>query len=100
MEIVKSRTFDRWLSALVDARARARIQVRIDRLHTGNAGDSRPVGDGISEMRIDYGPGYRVYFLRRGARLIVLLCGGDKSTQTKDIASAKAIAAEWKDHLK
>lgn len=100
MEVVKSRTFNRWLSRLADVRARARIQVRIDRLQTGSAGDARPVGDGVSEMRIDYGPGYRVYFLRRGAELVVLLCGGDKSTQARDIASAKAIAAEWKDTRK
>jgi putative addiction module killer protein len=100
MEIVKSGTFDRWLSMLADGRARARIQVRIDRLQTGNAGDSRPVGDGVSEMRVDYGPGYRVYFLRRGAQLVVLLCGGDKSSQSRDIESAKAIAQQWKDQMK
>jgi len=63
----------------------------------GNPGDAKSVGDGISEMRIDYGPGYRVYFMRRGSLIVVLLCGGDKSTQEKDIAQAKAIAAQWKD---
>ncbi len=63
----------------------------------GNAGDAKPVGDGIFEMRIDYGPGYRVYFMRRGLLVVILLCGGDKSTQSKDITQAKAIAAEWKD---
>jgi len=63
----------------------------------GNPGDVKSVGDGISEMRIDYGPGYRVYFMRRGSLIVVLLCGGDKSTQEKDIAQAKAIAAQWKD---
>lgn len=97
VELIKSASFDRWLTDLRDLRAAARIQVRLDRLATGHAGDVRPVGEGISEMRIDYGPGYRVYFLRRGLLLIVLLCGGDKSTQTKDIAAAKALAAQWKE---
>lgn len=72
-----------------------RILVRIERLASGHAGDIKPVGGGISELRIDYGPGYRLYLLRRGARLVILLCGGDKSTQTSDIAKARAIAAQW-----
>jgi putative addiction module killer protein len=95
--IVKSATFDDWLSGVRDARAAARIQVRIDRLAAGNPGDVQPVGGGISEMRIDYGPGYRVYYLQRGLMVVVLLCGGDKRSQTRDIAMAKVIAAEWKE---
>ena len=70
--------------------------MRIDRLAAGNPGDVKPVGSGISELRIDYGPGYRVYYLREGQRLIVLLCGGDKSSQQRDIEEAKRIAADWK----
>jgi len=97
VELIKSETFDRWLKDLRDIRAAARIQVRLDRMATGNPGDVKSVGDGISEMRIDYGPGYRVYFMRRGSLTVVLLCGGGKSTQDKDIAQAKAIAAKWKD---
>ncbi len=97
IEIIKSAAFDRWLTDLRDVRARARIQVRIDRLAMGNAGDVKPVGDGISEMRIDYGPGYRVYYMQRGRVLAVLLCGGDKSTQTTDIVAARSIAAHWRD---
>ena len=97
IEVSRSTTFDHWLKALRDVRARARIQARIERLAAGNPGDVKPVGDGISEMRIDYGPGYRVYFMKRGLVVAVLLCGGDKSTQTADIASAKIIAKQWKD---
>ena len=97
VELIKSETFDRWLRDLRDIRAAARIQVRLDRMATGNPGDAKSVGDGISEMRIDFGPGYRVYFTRRGALTVILLCGGDKSTQDKDIAQAKTIAAQWKD---
>ena len=78
-------------------RARARIQMRLDRLALGNPGDVRPVGEGISEMRIDYGPGYRVYFCHQGGALIVLLCGGNKATQAADIGNAKVIAARWKE---
>ena len=80
-----------------DDRARARIQARILRLSLGNAGDVKPVSEGISEMRIDYGPGYWVYFIKRGNELIVLLCGGDKSTQDLDITLSKAIAKRWKE---
>lgn len=95
VEILRSDTFDRWLRKLRDPRAKARIQMRIDRLALGNPGDVEPIGQGLSEMRIDYGPGYRVYFMQRGDVMIVLLCGGDKRTQQKDIEKAKAIAAEW-----
>ncbi|CAB3663874.1 hypothetical protein LMG3431_03487 [Achromobacter pestifer] len=84
--------FDDWFSALRDIRARVRIQARIDRLEMGNPGDSKTVGGGITELRIDYGPGYRVYYTQRGAVLVVLLCGGDKTTQRADITHAKAIA--------
>jgi len=71
--------------------------MRIRRLSLGNAGDVQPIGDGLSEMRIDYGPGYRVYFMHKNKVVVLLLCGGDKRTQTKDIVKAKRIAAEWKD---
>ena len=97
IEILRSDEFDLWLAGLRDDRARARIQARILRLSLGNPGDVKPVGEGISEMRIDHGPGYRVYFWQRGQVLILLLCGGDKSTQDKDIKAAKAIAARWKE---
>jgi putative addiction module killer protein len=96
VEVVKSATFDRWLRKLKNRRAAARIQVRIDRLAAGNPGDVKPVGSGISELRIDYGPGYRVYYLHEGQRLILLLYGGDKSSQQKDIEEAKRMAADWK----
>lgn len=84
-EIRKTETFARWLDGLRDIRARVRIQIRIERLASGNAGDVRPVGEGVSEMRIDYGPGYRVYFTKRGREVVVLLAGGDKRTQAADI---------------
>lgn len=97
IEILRSDTFDRWVSGLRDRRAVARIAARLDRLAAGNPGDVQPVGEGISEIRINYGPGYRVYFIQRGRVLVVLLCGGDKSTQDRDIRQAKALAGEWKD---
>lgn len=97
VELIKSATFDRWIGGLRDRRAAVRIQVRIDRLAGGNPGDVKPIGGGLSEMRIDHGPGYRVYFMRRGSVLVVLLCGGEKSTQARDIELANAIAAQWKD---
>ncbi len=97
VELIKSTAFDRWLRDLRDEQAVARILARLDRLAVGNPGDVKPVGEGVSEMRIDYGPGYRVYFLQRGLLLIILLCGGNKSTQDRDIARAKALAAQWKD---
>jgi len=97
IELVKSTTFDRWLTDLKDVRAKARIEVRIRRMSLGNPGDVKPVGSGVSEMRVDYGPGYRVYFMQRGMLIIVLLCAGEKSTQARDIAQAKVIAAQWSD---
>ncbi len=75
----------------------ARIAARIDRLALGNPGDVRPVGSGVSEMRINYGPGYRVYYIQRGSTIVVILCGGDKRTQTADIKRAIKIAADWKE---
>ncbi|MFT4100520.1 MAG: type II toxin-antitoxin system RelE/ParE family toxin [Burkholderiaceae bacterium] len=96
-EILRSDVFDRWFDELRDRRGKFRIAARIDRLAAGHAGDVKSVGDGVSELRIDFGPGYRVYFTRRGAVLVLLLCGGDKSTQSRDIAQAKRIAAGWKE---
>jgi len=97
MAVLRTDIFIDWLNALRDRRAAARIAVRIMRLEDGNAGDVKPVGEGVSEMRIDYGPGYRVYFTRRGKEIILLLCGGDKRTQSRDIALAKKLAKEWKE---
>jgi putative addiction module killer protein len=92
IEIRQTEVFAAWFRNLRDRRARARIQVRIDRLSLGNLGDAKPVGEGVSELRIDYGPGYRVYFVRRGDTLIVLLAGGDKGTQARDISTALKLA--------
>ena len=85
------------MAGLRDHRARAKIAARIDRLASGNPGDVRPVGGGVGELRIHYGPGYRVYFVERGTTLIVLLRGGDKSTQTKDVKAARVLAANLED---
>jgi putative addiction module killer protein len=85
-------SFARWLAGLKDRRAVARINARIRRLSLGNPGDVKPVGEGVSELRIDYGPGYRVYFLQRGPDLILLLAGGDKRSQDRDIAVALTLA--------
>ena len=95
MEFKQTETFRKWRIRLKDQRVRALIASRLDRLAFGNAGDVRPVGQGISELRIDYGPGFRVYFQKRGKTIFILLCGGDKSTQEKDIETAKRLAAEW-----
>ena len=94
IEVRQTTRFATWLAGLRDDRARARILKRLDRARDGNLGDVAPVGEGVSEMRIFYGPGYRVYFIQRGKALIVLLCGGDKSTQGADIDEAKAMARE------
>ena len=96
-EIIKSDTFERWLIGLKDRQARLRVQSRVDRLSEGNPGDVKPVGGGISELRIDFGPGYRVYFMKRGLLVIVLLAGGDKRTQQADIKRAIKIAKDWKE---
>ena len=92
IQIRKTETFVLWLDELRDIRARARIQVRIERLAAGNAGDVEPVGEGVSEMRIDYGPGYRVYFKRLGREAVILLAGGNKRTQSTDIKTALRLA--------
>jgi putative addiction module killer protein len=91
----QTETFRKWWTRLKDERARGLIFARLDRLAYGHAGDVEPVGDGISEMRIHHGPGYRVYFQRRGSTIIILLCGGDKKTQARDIIAAKRLAKEW-----
>lgn len=93
VEIRKTELFAKWIDSLRDVQAKARVLVRIERLASGNAGDVKPVGEGISEMRIDYGPGYRVYFIKRGSELIILLAGGDKSSQTADIKVAIRLAS-------
>lgn len=92
IEMRKTEVFGRWLDGLRDIRARARIQVRLERLASGHVGDARPVGEGVSELRIDYGPGYRVYFTRRGSAVVILLAGGDKRTQTANIKTAVRLA--------
>ncbi|WP_454917075.1 type II toxin-antitoxin system RelE/ParE family toxin [Xanthobacter sediminis] len=97
MDVRQTEEFSNWLAALRDAQARARILNRMRRLAAGNPGDVKPVGAGVSEMRIDHGPGYRVYFVQHGAVLVVLLCGGDKRTQERDIARAKALAETLED---
>jgi len=94
LEVRETEIFSAWLQALKDDRAKAKIAARTRRLAFGNPGDVRPVGEGVSEMRIDYGPGYRIYYVQRGAILIVILCGGDKSTQDKDIKLARKLAKE------
>jgi putative addiction module killer protein len=91
-QIRKTQAFAQWLDGLRDLNGRARIQVRIERLAAGLLGDVKPIGEGVSELRIDCGPGYRVYFTRRGREIIVLLAGGDKSTQTRDVKTALLLA--------
>ena len=92
VELRKTEIFARWLDGLDDIRARARVLVRIERLAMGNPGDVKPVGEGVSEMRIDYGPGYRVYYKRHGRSLVILLAGGDKHTQAQDVKTALRLA--------
>lgn len=92
IEIRQTTVYADWFSSLRDPRARARIGIRIRRLSLGNPGDVKPVGEGVSELRIDYGPGYRVYFIQRGSTVIVLLAGGDKRTQDRDIQTAIKLA--------
>ena len=93
LEVQKTEEFAEWLSNLADQKALAKIVSRIERLGLGNAGDVKPVGEGVSEMRVSYNPGYRVYFKQTGKSIVLLLCGGDKSTQDKGIKRAKEIAA-------
>ena len=97
IEIRELPAFTNWLRALADSRARAKIAARIRRLQLGNPGDVEPVGGGVSELRIHYGPGYRVYFVQHGQTLIILLCGGHKKTQARDIATAQILAKNLKD---
>ena len=97
MEILRTEVFANWFDSLRDYRAKARIQARIDRLELGHFGDVAPVGEGVSELRIFYGPGYRVYFVKRGLVIVILLSGGDKSTQDSDIAKAKELAKQLED---
>lgn len=92
IEIRKTDVFARWIDGLDDIRARARILVRIERLAAGNPGDAKPVGEGVSELRIDYGPGYRVYYKKQGRKVVILLVGGDKRNQTRDIRTALRLA--------
>ena len=92
VEIRKTERFAKWIDSLRDVRGRARILARIERLAGGHGGDVKRIGEGVSEMRIDFGPGYRVYFRKRGQELIILLAGGDKSTQARDIAAALRLA--------
>ena len=91
-EVRRTEVYVKWLDSLRDVRARARVLVRVERLAAGNPGDVRPVGEGVSELRIDYGPGYRVYFKRQGCTIVVLLAGGDKRTQSQDVRTALRLA--------
>jgi putative addiction module killer protein len=99
LEVRFTQDFVDWLDRLKDRRARRSVEARIDRLQAGNLGDAKPVGDAISELRIDQGPGYRVYFTKIDRIVVVLLCGGDKSTQQRDIALAKLLAAKLRSEL-
>lgn len=92
LEIRKTEAYVQWIDNLRDLQARARVQVRIERLAAGNPGDIKVVGEGVSELRIDYGPGYRVYFTKRGREIVILLAGGDKTTQSADIRIALRLA--------
>jgi len=92
IEVRRTEVYAKWLDGLRDVRARARVLVRVERLAAGNAGDVRPVGEGVSELRIDYGPGYRVYFKKQGRTIVMLLAGGDKRTQSRDIETALRLA--------
>jgi putative addiction module killer protein len=94
IEVRQTEVFTRWFDGLRDRQVRARINVRIRRLSLGNFGDAKPVGEGVSELRIDFGPGYRVYFVRRGRMLVILLAGGDKHSQDRDIKKAQKLARE------
>jgi putative addiction module killer protein len=97
VEVRQTERFARWLEDLRDLRARARVQARIERLIGGNPGDIKPVGSGVSELRINYGPGYRVYFQQKGSTLIILLAGGDKASQPRDIDEALSLARQIKE---
>jgi putative addiction module killer protein len=94
IEVRQTETFSQWFDSLRDRQARARINVRIRRLSLGNFGDAKPVGEGVSELRVDFGPGYRVYFVQHGLTLVILLAGGDRRTQDRDIRKAQKLAKE------
>ena len=95
--LVASSKFEKWFGGLRDYRASARIRQRLARLEQGHFGDAKSVGECVSELRVDYGPGYRVYFMRSGSVVVVLLCGGHKGSQARDIEEARRIAREWKE---
>lgn len=97
LEIIQSATFANWLANLKDYQARMRIHARLDRVALGNFGDAQPIGNGLTELRIHHGPGYRLYCMQRGMQVVVMLCGGDKSSQGRDIEQAKRIAQEWEE---
>ncbi|QND50813.1 type II toxin-antitoxin system RelE/ParE family toxin [Phyllobacterium sp. 628] len=97
VEVRQTDVYSTWFAKLKDHNARSRINVRIRRLELGNPGKVEPVGEGVSELKIDYGPGYRVYYINRGNTVVILLCGGDKSTQDEDIKTAKQMASEIKE---
>lgn len=97
MRVLRTEVFDTWLAALADAKVKTAVLVRIHRLASGNAGDVRNLSDGVSELRIHIGAGWRLYFVRRGAELIILLCGGSKRSQARDIVKAKGLAARYKE---
>lgn len=92
--IYTTEVFDRWFTRLKDRQAMRRVQVRIDRAESGNFGDSKPIGDGVWEMRLTYGPGYRIYYSQQGDEIVILLAGGDKGSQSKDIETAKELMKE------
>ncbi len=100
MEVLKTDAFDKWLRKLKDRKAKARIQVHLNRLIEGKLGKLKPVGESVFEKKIDYGPGYRLYFINHQENVVVLLCGGDKSTQPRDIQQAKIIAKELREQMK
>lgn len=95
--MLQTETFRKWRMKLKDERARAAVALRLARLSYGHVGDAKPIGEGISELRVHYGPGYRIYIKRRDNTVIILLCGGDKGSQIKDIETAKKLANEWSD---
>jgi putative addiction module killer protein len=96
-ELVQSHAFEDWIAKLRDRQAKRLIAVRLSRMAIGNFGDAKPLGEGVAELRIHYGPGYRVYYQMRGNQIILLLCGGDKGSQAADIGRARTIAKSWED---
>lgn len=95
IELLRTQDFDRWLRRLKDRQGRIRILARLDRFKSGNPGDTKAVGNGVHELRMTYGPGYRIYYAQRGSTIALLLCGGDKSSQADDINKAHRLATEW-----